>query len=97
MRSGYKVNWTAQAKKELDKTYRFLIENWTNKEIEKLSLEVEKTISLIAENPKLFQITDEKNVRRAVILKLNSMFYYIDNESKTVTIISFFNNRKEPK
>ena len=97
MKSGYEVFWSKRADRGLLKTYKYLAEHWTDKEIRSLSREIERTIELITQNPELFQNTSVPNVRRAVVKKLNSIFFHVDANNKRVTILSFFNNRQKPK
>ena len=61
-----------------------------------LFLKLEETLSLIAQNPNLFQVSDiKKEIRRVVILKHNTLYYrHINNQ---IEIISFFLNRQSPK
>lgn len=92
MASGYDVKWSKRALLKLNKTYIHLEENWTDKEIIILSREIQRTIDLISQNPFIFQATFIKNIRRAVVLKLNSIFYKIDKRKKSVTITAFFSN-----
>jgi len=96
MKSGYKIEWTDNALKELKLTFEYLEEYWTEKEISRLSTEIEKTIQLISNNPKVFAKSDYRGIRRAVVLRLNSI-YYSEKENKCVEIISFYANRKNPK
>ncbi len=96
MKSGYEIQWTDNALNELRLTFEYLEENWTEKEITKLSAEIEKTIQLISNNPKLFAKSNYKGIRKAVVLKLNSI-YYSEKENKRIEIISFFANRMNPK
>jgi plasmid stabilization system protein ParE len=78
MASGYKVFWTETALNELEEVEAYLIEHWIDKELKKLFKHLELTTKLISENPKIFSESDKKNgVRRAVILKLNSLYYWI--------------------
>lgn len=42
MKSGYKIFWTDFALKELQATIEYLEENWTEKELRKLALTLEK-------------------------------------------------------
>jgi len=73
MKSGYKIYWTDYALNELEKTIEFLEENWTEKEIRKLVLNLEETISIISRNPFIFQVSEIKpEIRRAVILRYNT-------------------------
>ena len=95
MKNGYRVRWTDNALKELAETIAFLETNWTEKELRKLSNALDKTLNLISQNPYLFQSSDfKKNIRRAVILSLNSLYYKIKDQD--VEIISFFSNRQSP-
>ncbi len=95
MKSGFDIKWTNHALKELVETFEYLENNWTETELQKLSIKLEKIIELISKNPDLFQKSNiEKDVRRAVITKHNSLYYRIKNQ--TVEILSFFSNRKNP-
>ena len=95
MKNGYRVRWTDNALKELAETIAFLETNWTEKELRKLSNALDKTLNLISQNPYIFQSSDfKKNIRRAVILSLNSLYYKIKDQD--VEIISFFSNRQSP-
>ena len=42
MESGYKILWTDHALEELAKTFEYLETHFTNKEIKKLSVEIDK-------------------------------------------------------
>ncbi|MBS7788297.1 type II toxin-antitoxin system RelE/ParE family toxin [Flavobacterium sp. CYK-55] len=96
MTNGYKIFWTEFALSELEKTIEYLEENWTEKELKSLAFEIEKTLSLISHNPNIFQVSEiKKDIRRAVISKLNTMYYRVNGE--TVEILSFFSNRQNPK
>jgi plasmid stabilization system protein ParE len=97
MTSGFKIKWTDNALKELKDTYLYLEENWTNRELKNLSLEIERTIKLISENPKLFPISKKKKkkIRKAAVKKLNTI-YYRETKNQTVEILSFFSNRQNP-
>ncbi|UPQ78217.1 type II toxin-antitoxin system RelE/ParE family toxin [Flavobacterium azooxidireducens] len=95
MKSGYRILWTDNALLELKKTVDYLEQNWTERELKKLATQLEKTLQLISQNPYLFQASDvKKNVRRAVVLSVNSIYYRILKND--VEIISFFSNRQSP-
>jgi len=97
MENGYKILWTDHALQELNTIIAFLEIYWTEKELQKLAIHLEKTLALISQNPYLFQESNEKkNVRRAIILKLNTLYYRI-HENRSIEIISFFSNRQNPK
>ncbi len=95
MKSGYKIDWTNNALSELKETYQYLEENWTEKELKNLSHAIEKTLKLISHNPNLYPLSDKQNIRRAVIKKLNTLYYRITTDER-IEILSFFSNRKNP-
>lgn len=93
MKSIYKVHWTENALLELKKTFVYLEENFTGKELNVLALEIEKVSKLLSLNPKLFPIVNlELQIRRAVVLKFNNL-YYTFNENG-VYVLSFYSNRQ---
>jgi plasmid stabilization system protein ParE len=95
MKNGYKILWTDNALKELEKTIVFLEENWTEKELRRLAINLEKTLSLISQNPFIFQSSEiKKDIRRAVVLSINTLYYRVYEND--VEIVSFFSNRQNP-
>jgi plasmid stabilization system protein ParE len=96
MKNGYKILWTDNALKELEITIEYLEENWTEKELRNLALKLEEIVTLVSQNPNLFQVSDiKKEIRRVIILSHNTLYYRIaDNQ---IEIISFFSNRQSPK
>ena len=95
MKSGYKIEWTDNALKELKATFNYLEDNWTERELSRLANELERILNLISINPGLFPVSEKQNIRRAVVKKLNSL-YYREIAGNRVEIISFFANRQNP-
>ena len=95
MKNGYSIEWTDNALSELKATFDYIEHNWTEKELRKLSNDIERTVNLISNNPNLFPITEGRNVRKAVVKKLNTL-YYREKNNKRVEILSFFSNRQSP-
>ena len=95
MKNGYKILWTDHALDELKSTLEYLEENWSEKVIKKFVYKLEYTISLISKNPKIYPISNKKNVRRAVLERLISIYFRINGE--TIEILSLFQNRRSPK
>ena len=96
MKIGYEILWTENALNELEKTISYLKENWTEKEIRKLALAVEKTVLLLTKNPLLFPESDiKKDIRRVVVLAHNTLYYRIIEQR--IEILSFFLNSQNPK
>lgn len=94
MKSGYKIHWTDNALDELAQTIGYLEENFTDKEIRRLALKIESTTELISQNPNIFPKSDSKEVYKVVILKYNTLYYSVKEDS--VEILSFFSNRQSP-
>ncbi|MBU4538875.1 MAG: type II toxin-antitoxin system RelE/ParE family toxin [Weeksellaceae bacterium] len=94
MKSGYEIVWSDQASDELTKTLEYLEQNFTEKELKRLSREIEKNLNLISENPLIFSGTDIRNVRKVIIARYNTLYYRI--KGKNIEIISFFSNRQNP-
>jgi plasmid stabilization system protein ParE len=95
MKNGFNIFWTDNALSELKETFAYLEKNWTEKELKKLSLEIERTTKLISQNPELFPVSNKTKVRKAVLKKLNTIYYRVQNKDN-VEILSFFSNRKHP-
>ena len=96
MKSGYKIEWTDNALTELRQTFNYLEQNWTERELKKISFEIERIIRLISIDPKIFPISDKRAIRRVVIKKLNTLYYREKNDA-IIEIISFFSNRQHPE
>lgn len=93
MENGFRVLWTDHALNELEDTFEYLENNWSEKEIVKLALKIEHTIELISKNPEMFQFSLVGNeIRQAVVMKHNTMYYRITGE--TIEVLSFFSNRQ---
>ena len=98
MRSGYRILWTDHALSELERTVEYLQLNFSDAEITRLAKAVESTISNISNNPLMYPESAETNgVRRAVILRFNSLYYRLNNESEQIEVLSFFSNRQNPE
>lgn len=96
MKSGYKIFWSEAALSDLQNIIDYLSENWTSREIQNFAKRLDKRVDLIALNPKLFAKTSKrKNVRRSVLTK-HTVIYYESDEA-TVTILSLFDSRQNPK
>jgi len=96
MTSGYKVFWTDRALNELAEVEAYIIEQWTEKELKRLFKHLELTIQLISENPLIFPESEKKKeIRKAVILKLNSLYNRIKRNQ--IELLAFHANRKLPR
>jgi len=95
MKNGYRIEWTDNALTELKSTFEYIETNWTERELRKLSNEIERILSLISDNPNLFPLTKNRKIRKVVVKKLNTL-YYRKKDDEIVEILSFFSNRQSP-
>ena len=96
MRSGYKMMWSDRAIADLKNIIDYLIENWTQREIQNFSRRLDKRLDLISVNPNLFpRTTKRKNLRKSVLTK-HTVIYY-KTERNVVTIVTLFDPRQSPK
>ncbi len=90
----YEIVWTDHALAELQDTIHYLETKFSQREISRLAEEIERILAIISRNPTIFPSTEKENIRKAVILKFNSMYFRIkENE---IQILSFFSNRQSP-
>jgi len=94
MESGYKILWTDHALKELAEAYEYLEHNFTEEELRKLSIDLDKVLKLLARSPSIFPISEFIGTRRVVIKKYNTLYYRVKNDC--IEIVSFFSNRMSP-
>jgi plasmid stabilization system protein ParE len=97
MKSGYKVLWTDHALTELSQAFQYLELNFSEKEINRLSNQIESVLRYISKYPKLYpESSQQEGVRRAVITKFNTLYYRINIDKNQIEILSFFSNREDP-
>lgn len=96
MKSGFRVFWTDNALSELQQTFDYLRDNFGEAEVRRLAREIEFVLKYISNFPRAYPESEkQKGVRKAVILKFNSLYYRSDE--KMVEILSFFSNRQNPE
>ena len=94
MENDYEIIWTDLALEELEDTVEYLERKFSIREKDKLGDEIERILSIINHNPNIFPVSNKGKVRKAVIMKFNSMYYrIIENQ---IQILSFFSNRQSP-
>ncbi len=93
MANSFKIVWTSRASKNLEKTLLYLKQNWTSKEVKNFTENLERFILVIQKHPDSFPISQKyKPSRRAVITKLNTLYYRLD--SNVITILTLFDTRQ---
>ena len=90
-----KLIWTMDAMNDYHHNIDFLLERWTPHIAQEFIEQVEDILELIVLFPKMYPLSDYKNVRKAVIRKQISLFYKIDGEQ--ILLLRFWNNYLNPK
>jgi plasmid stabilization system protein ParE len=92
-----KIRWTPEAEDNFDSIINYLEQEWTEKETRKFAKKTQKIILQISNNPKMFKASGKEEIRKAVITKQTSLFYQIDYAANLITLLSFWDNRKNPE
>jgi plasmid stabilization system protein ParE len=91
------LRWTSQAETDFASTILYLKEEWGSQKAIQLIDRVDHLCQLIQNQPYLFPVlTDYSNIRKCFVSRHNSIFFPIQN-SETIEILAFWNNRKNPE
>lgn len=91
-----KIRWSPEAEATFSAIINYLEEEWSEKEIRNFVAKANKIIKRISHNPKIFIAFGEDEVRKAVITRQSSLFYFIDNQNEQIILLTFWDNRKNP-
>jgi plasmid stabilization system protein ParE len=92
----YKIIWTIEAIDNLDEILNYLIEKWSQKEVDNFKRKLSKHIELIGIFPKMFPASiHNPKLRKAVLSKQTSIYYQIHNN--TIYSVFIFVNSKDVK
>lgn len=92
------VLWSDEAIQTFENNIQFLLENWSDREIRNFIKATNEKIKYIKINPKIYKKSEKHpQIRKCGINKNISLFYkYIPHEKKVI-LLSFWNNRQNPK
>ena len=90
----YKIIWTSEAINNPEEILNYLIERWSQKEVDNFKRKLSKQIELIGVFPKMFsQSKYNSKLRKAVLSKQTNIFYQIKNN--TIYLVYIFVNSKD--
>ena len=93
-----KVSWTPTARKTYFNVLDYLFEAWTKKEIENFVQETERVLNAIIKNPYMFKASrKKKNVRKGFVTEYNSLYYRVKLRKNEIELITFWDNRQNPR
>lgn len=90
-----KIVWSPSAKKDFSKILNYLFTDWNNEVVNQYMDKIENLLNQISLNPKQFPlISKDRNVRKGVISKHNTLYYRI-SKSK-IDLLRIFDTRQNP-
>ncbi|MFW5890221.1 MAG: type II toxin-antitoxin system RelE/ParE family toxin [Marinilabiliaceae bacterium] len=91
------ARWSKEAEDTFDEIIEYLEDNWTEKEIQNFVRKAHKVIEQIENNPYQFKASRFQEIRKALITKHNSLFYFVNEADKVIELYTFWDNRQNPK
>jgi plasmid stabilization system protein ParE len=91
-----KIRWSSEAEITFFAVIHFLEKEWTEREVRKFVQKANRIIGQIQQNPGMYKSKGREKVRRAVVNKQNSLFYFYDETENIVLLLTFWDNRKNP-
>jgi len=97
MKNGFEIEWTSEAKRNLNSIFDYLENSWSEREISNFAKKMESDLKIISKHPATFPYFDkDKNVRRCVLTPQTTIYYREIPSENRVVIITLFDNRQNP-
>jgi plasmid stabilization system protein ParE len=93
----FEIQWSDTAESTYADEIDFILQKWNIKEVEKFIALVEEFLGLLSTGKFLGKRSEKKDIYLSIISKQTSLAYKIDQENKVVSLVTFFNNKKNPK
>lgn len=87
------IIWTLTAKSTFKNNIKYLLEDWTHKEVVSFTNEVYKKLDLLAIHPNLGRFDDDLKCNKYVIVKQITLLYLIEGDK--IYLLNFWNNYKK--
>ena len=88
------IHWSDNAKHSFRAIISQIESKWSEKEVAKFVKKSFNVLETISNSPLIYQSTQYKDVRRAVITKQTSVLYKINDDF--IEVLFFWDNRQEP-
>jgi hypothetical protein len=92
----YHIDWTFSALNSYYEEIEFIYLKWNQKEVLKLENLVAIELERLSKNPTLGKI-NFKNNYSITLSKQTTLIYRINNNSKSIELLLFWNNQKNPE
>ena len=74
----FKLFWSEEAIQNLENILDYLIEKWSQREVDNFKKKLSKQLDLIVKNPRMFPVSEyNSRLRKAVLSKQTTIFYEI--------------------
>ncbi|MDP9047072.1 MAG: type II toxin-antitoxin system RelE/ParE family toxin [Bacteroidota bacterium] len=94
----YSIAWTTQAYTSFEDRIEYLAIHFSDKEIKNFPQRVKEYLDVLKEEPLIGKAPGKhKNVHIGLIIKPVSIIYRIKTLKKEIELISFIDNRQDPK
>ncbi len=91
------INWSLEATKTYDQNIKYLLLEWSEKEVDKFLKQTDYVLSRLQEHPESFNPSQKnKKVRRARLNKYITLYYRHYPSRKQITLLSFWNVKQDP-
>lgn len=90
----FKIYWKSLAEIIFSQEMIFILSKWNQKEVDKFAFLVDENLSRILQNPFIGQPI--KSIYKVVISKQTTLYYKVIESDKTIELLVFWNNQKNP-
>lgn len=90
----FKIYWKSLAEITFSQEMIFILSKWNQKEVDKFAFLVDENLSRIVQNP--FIGPPIKSIYKVVISKQTTLYYKVIESDKTIELLVFWNNQKNP-
>jgi hypothetical protein len=90
----FKIYWKSLAEITFSQEMIFILSKWNQKEVDKFAFLVDENLSRMVQNPFIGQPI--KSIYKVVISKQTTLYYKVIESDKTIELLVFWNNQKNP-
>ncbi|MDQ6902194.1 MAG: type II toxin-antitoxin system RelE/ParE family toxin [Bacteroidota bacterium] len=92
------IKWTNEARQTFDKNIKYLLEEWTEREIRTFVKQTNYRISTLADQPEMYPVSRKSpKIRKVAINKYVVLYYKYYVSKKEVLLLTFWHNKQDPK
>ncbi|MDY0090946.1 MAG: type II toxin-antitoxin system RelE/ParE family toxin [Flavobacteriaceae bacterium] len=91
----YRIDWTFSAQNSYFEEIEFIYLKWNVKEVVKFEELIADELKRLKQNPAIGKLSN--NIYSLTISKQTTLYYRINDKSKSIELILFWNNLKNPE